>query len=138
LTGDGSTADICDAALSRDGATARSGVIEARLVGPAMDVFIMQLLVDMQYVFVEKAFSTTYVYISMGSVVAFLVLNIAVVVLAGGFFIGKSQKILRLRFHDKVALGEHKKFWLWGTVGLMWCRRRPGGAGICARVGNSA
>ncbi len=102
-----------------------SGVIEARLVGPAMDVFIMQLLVDMQYVFVEKAFSTTYVYISMGSVVAFLVLNIAVVVLAGGFFIGKSQKILRLRFHDKVALGEHKKFWMWGTAGLLWALLLP-------------
>ena len=102
-----------------------SGFIEARLVGPAMDVFVMQLLVDMQYVFVDDKFSTSYVYISMGSVVAFLVLNIAVVVLSGAFYIGKLQKILRLRFHDKLALGEHKKFWIWGTLGLLWALSLP-------------
>ncbi len=102
-----------------------SGVIEARLVGPAMDVFVMQFLVDMQYVFVEKSFSTGYVYVSMGSVVAFLVLNIAVVVLAGGFYVGKSQKIMRLRMHDKMPLSEHKKFFLWGSLGLLWALLLP-------------
>ncbi|MBX7078430.1 MAG: hypothetical protein K1X88_04515 [Nannocystaceae bacterium] len=102
-----------------------SGVIEARLVGPAMDVFVMQFLVDMQYVFVEKSFSTAYVYVSMGSVVAFLVLNIAVVVLAGGFYVGKSQKIMRLRMHDKMPLSEHKKFFLWGSLGLLWALLLP-------------
>lgn len=102
-----------------------SGFIEARLVAPAMDTFVMQLLVDMQYVFVEPKASTAYVYVSMGCVVAFLVLNIAVVVLSGAFFIGKAQKVLRLRFHDAVPLSEHKKFWIWGPLGLLWALLLP-------------
>jgi hypothetical protein len=102
-----------------------SGFIEARLVGPAMDAFILQLLVAMQYVFVEPLASTSYVYVAMGSVMAFLVLNIAVVVVSGGLFIRMAQKILKARFHEGVPLADHKQFWLWGSVGLLWALVLP-------------
>ena len=36
------------------------------------------------------------------------------------FFIGKSRRILRARFHDEVPLGEHRRFWLWGSLGILW------------------
>ena len=102
-----------------------SGYIEARLVGPAMDQFILQLLIAMQYVFVEPLASTAYVYVAMGSVLAFLVFNIAVVVIAGVLFIRMAQKILRARFHDKVPLATHKQFWIWGSAGLLWALLLP-------------
>jgi hypothetical protein len=41
------------------------------------------------------------------------------------FFLGKAQKIFQQRFVDKVPLGEHKKFWKWGTISMLWTMLFP-------------
>jgi Na+/proline symporter len=40
-------------------------------------------------------------------------------------FLGKVQKIFKRRFHDKVPLGLHKRFWGWGTLALVWAQVLP-------------
>ncbi len=94
---------------------------------PAMSLFVGQLLATLQYVFVQPGAEKLYVYVGLGGILAFLVLALVVILAGTAFYIGKTQKIFRAKFCDRVPLGRHKPFFGWRTLGLAWLLALPVG-----------
>jgi hypothetical protein len=102
-----------------------SGLLLSLAVRPAVDVFLEYLIACALYVQGVPGATGTPIFLSLAGCVFFLVLNIAFIIMASTFFIGKAQKIFRERFVDKVPLKVHKRFWLWGTIGMVLCLALP-------------
>ncbi|MBL8718797.1 MAG: hypothetical protein JNL79_22635, partial [Myxococcales bacterium] len=104
--------------------TLLSGELLALAVRPAVENFLNTFFVDVIYVQTPGA-SSGLIFGSLAGTVVFLVLNVMVVLVSTGFFLGKAHKIFQQRFHDKVPLSAHKKFWGWGTLALLWAQVFP-------------
>lgn len=104
--------------------TLLSGELLALAVRPAVENFLNAFFVDVIYVQTPNA-STGLIFGSLVGTVIFLVLNVMVVLLSTGFFLGKAHKIFQQRFQEKVPLSAHKKFWGWGTLSLLWAQIFP-------------
>ncbi len=104
--------------------TLLSGELLALAVRPAVENFLNTFFVDVIYVQTPDA-SSGLIFGSLAGTVVFLVLNVMVVLVSTGFFLGKAHKIFQQRFHDKVPLSAHKKFWGWGTLALLWAQVFP-------------
>jgi len=105
--------------------TILSGIFLSMAVEPAIEAFLAYVFTSLLYTMAAPEFSKFVVYMSVMGALLFLVLNIAVVLVTNVLFLGKVQKIFKRRFHDKVALGLHKRFWLWGTLALVWAQLLP-------------
>ncbi len=104
--------------------TLLSGELLALAVRPAVENFLNTFFVDVIYVQTPGA-SSGLIFGSLAGTVVFLVLNVMVVLLSTGFFLGKAHKIFQQRFQEKVPLSAHKKFWGWGTLALLWAQVFP-------------
>lgn len=105
--------------------TILSGIFLSMAVEPAIEAFLAYVFTSLMYTIASPEFSKAAVYLSVMGALLFLVLNIAVVLVANVLFLGKAQKIFKRRFHDKVKLGAHRRFWGWGTVSLVWVQVLP-------------
>lgn len=101
-----------------------SGEMLALAIRPAVASFLDAFFVNIVYV-QQPEFNSTYLFASLGGTVVFLVLNVAVLIASSAIFIGKFHKIFQAKFQRNVPLGSHKKFWLWGTLGLIWAQAFP-------------
>jgi hypothetical protein len=99
--------------------TLLAGAILGRVVGPALDALIAYFTLAVMYLQQVSGASSGLVFGMLFSVILFLVLNLAAVILSMSFFLGKSQKIFQRRFHDGVPLRAHARFWKWGTASLL-------------------
>jgi hypothetical protein len=103
-----------------------SGVSLAQLVEPAVEALLAYAFASIFYVMsLTKGFSTTWIYLSLGGAMMFLALNVASVVLSSGMYVGKAQKLLRARFHDKMSFRSQWKFWVFGTLAVVWLQLTP-------------
>jgi len=97
-----------------------ASVALGRVLQPALATLISYFTIGVMYLrFVDDA-SSTMVLVMMASVVVFLVLNLAVIILSTTFFLAKTHWIFQQRCADKVPLGTHRRFWRWGTAALVW------------------
>lgn len=102
-----------------------AGVLLATLAKPAVEALLGYAITAILYVLLAKDFSTTWVYVSLVGSIAFLVLNVAIVLVSSGMFVGKAQKLLRLKMHEKVPLRSQWKFWVLGPLALIWVQVVP-------------
>lgn len=102
-----------------------AGSILSHALAPALEAFIAYLGVAFFYVQLIPDASSTAVLIALGGTVLFLVLDLAVVLVAAALFVGKAHKIFQRRFHDKQPLGAHRRFWGWGTLSLIYALAFP-------------
>lgn len=105
--------------------TVLSGVMLSTLARPAVEALLGYVFVCIFYVLAAKSVSMGWIYVSLVGCIAFLVLNILIVLLCSGSFVGKAQKLLRLRFHERVPLRTQWKFWLLGPIALVWVELVP-------------
>jgi hypothetical protein len=105
--------------------TVLTSVATSVVAGPGMSMFVEQLIATLQYVFVDAAPSKAYVYVGLGSILAFIVLALATIVLGSAIYVGKVQKVFRARFCDGVPLGAHKAFFGWRSLGMLWILALP-------------
>ena len=96
-----------------------TGYLLGLAVRPAVEVFLSYLILSVEYMREVEVHSGTPLFVSLFACIGFLALNVVFIILSSTFFIGKMQKILRERFVRKVPLGIHKRFFLWGTMGLL-------------------
>jgi hypothetical protein len=101
------------------GVTLLGGAMLTRAIEPAVEGFMGYLALCVIYLQSAAEVSSLLIYASLGGTILFLVLNLAAVVVPSGLYLGKAQKIFQARFHQKVALGRHAKFWFWGTAALL-------------------
>ena len=101
------------------GLTLFAAVVLGRLVQPALDALIQYFSVAVIYLQVQAGASSGLVFVMLISVILFLALNLAAIILAMAFFLGKCQKIFQQRFHDKVPLRAHARFWKWGVPSVL-------------------
>jgi hypothetical protein len=99
--------------------TLLAGAILGRVVGPALDALIAYFTLAVLYLQQVSGASSGLVFGMLFSVILFLVLNLAAVILSMSFFLGKSQKIFQRRFHDGVPVRAHARFWKWGSASLL-------------------
>jgi hypothetical protein len=106
--------------------TLLSGFMLATLARPAVEALLAYGFACIFYtVALEKTFQTGLIYVSLVGAMIFLVLNVAIVVASSGLFIGKAQKLLRQRFHDKVSFTSQWRFWVLGPIALAWIQSIP-------------
>jgi hypothetical protein len=105
--------------------TILSGIILFQLVAPAMEAFISYIALAFVYLQVDPDASATLTLLSLAGVMIYLVLNIAAVTISSGAYLARTQTIFRQRFHDKVPLKAHKRFWGRGTLALVWAQLLP-------------
>jgi hypothetical protein len=105
--------------------TILSGIMLSLAVEPAIEAFLAYVFTSLLYTVASPEFSKLAVYCSVMGALLFLVLNIAVVLVVNVLFLGKAQKIFKRRFHDRVPLGAHRRFWGWGTLSLLWAQVLP-------------
>lgn len=98
--------------------TVIAGIALSLAVRPAVEALLAYVLAAAVYIQTPEASGTTLLISLVGSML-FLAFNIAIVLIGSALFIGKVQKLLQARFHDRVPLAQHKKFALWGTLGLI-------------------
>jgi hypothetical protein len=101
------------------GLTLFASVVLGRLVQPALDSLIQYFGVAVIYLQVQAGASSGLVFVMLISVILFLALNLAAIILSMALFLGKCQKIFQQRFHDKVPLRAHARFWTWGVPSVL-------------------
>ena len=102
-----------------------AGLLLAQALNPAIEAFLAYLAVSFLYVQLVPDASSAVVLVGLGGTVLFLVLDLAVVIMASALYIGKAHKIFQRRFHDKEPLRAHRRFWTWGTISLVWALAFP-------------
>lgn len=102
--------------------TLLSGIALSLLVEPAMEAVIAFLTTTFLYLQVDPDAATGLILVAIAGVGLFLVANIAAVTLSSAFFLSRVQAIFRQRFHEKVPLRAHARFWKRGTVSLVWAQ----------------
>lgn len=102
-----------------------SGLMLTLAVEPAIEAFLAYVFTSLMYTIASPEFSTFAVYASVMGALLFLVLNVAAVLVTNVLFLGKVQKIFKRRFHERVRLGEHERFWIWGSLSLVWAQVLP-------------
>ena len=93
-------------------------------VRPCVHDLLTYVFENIRYVQYPDASSGT-IYASLILTVLSLALNVMVVLLSSGFYLGKVQKILQARVHQGIPFGAHGKFWLWGTLALLGAQLYP-------------
>ncbi len=105
--------------------TLLAGSILGRVVRPALDALISYFSLGVSYLqFVEGA-SSSLVFLMLFSVILFLALNLAAVVVSMSLFLGKAQKIFQRRFNDGVPIASHVRFWKWGIPAVLVAQLVP-------------
>jgi hypothetical protein len=106
--------------------TAVSAVALSLLARPTMENFIRQLFVTIQYTTVSKQFDKTMMYIALLGVMVFIVLTVALSIVATALYLGKSQKIFRAWFNYGAPKEKYMGFFLgWRTVGVVVALAMP-------------
>jgi hypothetical protein len=102
-----------------------AGFVLHQVVQPALETLLSYFVLSIIYLqFVDGA-SSTLVFFMLFMTLFFLILNVAVVILSMAFFLGKAQKIFQQRFGWGVPLSEHRTFWKWGPIGVLWSLAFP-------------
>src|SRR5262249_17157366 len=70
------------------------------------------------YLQAQAGASSGLVFLSLFGVILFLIINLGVLIVSIAFYLGKAQKVFQARFHDKVPMREHGRFWKWGTASI--------------------
>ena len=96
-----------------------AGTILGFVVKPALYSIIEFFGTAIVYLQIEPGASSGLIFASLLGVILFLVLNLAAIILAMSFFLGKTQKIFQRRFHDGQALTAHTRFWKWGIPAVL-------------------
>jgi hypothetical protein len=102
-----------------------SGAILGFVVKPALYSIIEFFGTAIIYLQLVQGASSGLIFASLFGVIFFLILNLAAIILAMSFFLGKSQKIFQRRFHDQQPLRAHAHFWKWGTVSVLVAQLVP-------------
>ena len=98
--------------------TVLSSVVLGVVVAPALDTLLVYFSRSVSYLqFVEGA-SSGLVFVALFGVVLFLVMNLAALILAMSFFLGKCQKIFMARFQTGVPLSTHSRYFKWGSLSV--------------------
>lgn len=105
--------------------TVISGVMLTLAVEPAIEAFLAYVFTALMYTIAAPEFSKFAVYASVMGALMFLVLNVAAVLVTNVLFLGKAQKIFKRRFHERVPLSAHRRFWGWGSISLLWAQVLP-------------
>lgn len=102
-----------------------SAMILGQIVKPALDALLGYFSLAVNYLqFVEGA-SSGVVFLALFSVVLFLALNLATLILSMSFFLGKCQKIFQAKFNDKTPIATHKRFFKWGVPSVLFVQLFP-------------
>jgi len=105
--------------------TVISAAILGQVVKPALDALLGYFALALNYLqFVEGA-SSGVVFLTLFSVVLFLALNLAALILSMSFFLGKCQKIFQAKFNDGVPVASHKRFFKWGIPSVLFIQLFP-------------
>jgi hypothetical protein len=100
--------------------TLMGGLLLTDAVEPAVEALLTYLFAAVLYVQLAPDASSFWILLSLGLAGIFLVLNIAVVVVPSGAFLGKVHKIFQRRLHEKEPLGTHMKFFCFAPLSLAW------------------
>jgi hypothetical protein len=102
-----------------------SAAILGQIVKPALEALLSYFALAVNYLqFVEGA-SSGVVFLALFSVVLFLALNLATLILSMSFFLGKCQKIFQARFNDGTPIATHKRFFKWGIPSVLFVQVFP-------------
>lgn len=107
------------------GLTLVGGVLLGFVLQPALEVFISYLTMSLLYVQLSPSASSFWVMFSLVGSILFLVLNLAVVIVASAMFLGKAQQIFQRKFREGVPLSAHAAFWKRGSLGAVWAQVLP-------------
>ncbi len=100
-------------------------LILGEVVRPALYAILEFFGTAVVYLTVQQDASTGLIFVSLFGVILFLVMNLAVIIIAMSVFLGKAQKIFQRRFHDRLPLSAHGKFWKWGTASVLFAQLLP-------------
>lgn len=101
------------------------GVLLNLTVAPAISSFLAEVIATFLYVQSVRGISRFMVYFALISTLVFLLLNVALSVVASTLFLGKTQKIFREKFHDGVPFKAHARFFKWGLIAVVWALVLP-------------
>ena len=105
--------------------TVISAAILGQIVRPALDALLGYFALALDYLqFVDGAKSGL-VFLTLFSVVLFLVINLATLIVSMSFFLGKCQQIFQARFNDGVTVASHKRFFKWGVPAAVFVQLFP-------------
>jgi hypothetical protein len=99
--------------------TVVSAAILGAVVQPALYTIIEFFGTAVIYLQMQAGASSGLVFVSLFGVILFLILNLAVLIVSIAFYLGKAQKVFQARFHDKVPMRGHARFWKWGTASIV-------------------
>jgi hypothetical protein len=100
--------------------TLLAGAVLGRVVQPALEALISYYAFAVMYLrFVDGA-SSAMVFVMMSSVILFLILNLAVIMVSMWFFVARSKAIFQRCCNDRVPLRDHTRFWAWGSLSVVW------------------
>lgn len=100
-------------------------VVLSWIADPATETMLNFLFVALDYLGHVETPSAVLLYFSL-TAVAFFYLFIIVVMTAGLIlYLRLAHRIFRLKFHERVPLKSHLRFWGWGTAAMIWVQALP-------------
>ncbi|MCC6625083.1 MAG: hypothetical protein IT385_27805 [Deltaproteobacteria bacterium] len=113
-----------------------TGLFIAFAVEPVMEIVIRVALLNFIYILGADA-SGFAIQGSLIGAMLLLVFTVLVYILAIAFYAGSFRKIMRAHFHEGRRLAEFKRFWTWGTLGLVAVLAFPVVFAQLARMGQT-
>jgi hypothetical protein len=112
-----------------------SGFVMGQVARPVLDTLLTCFARAVDYLqFVDGA-SAGQVALMLFSVILFLVLNLAAIIVSMSMFLGKTQKIFQQRFNEGVPLSAHKRWWMWAIPSVLVAQLIPLLYLFIARIG---
>lgn len=85
-----------------------------------IEAMLDYIVVTLEYLGTTSRPAFALIYLALACVGLFFFFNAGVVVLASWCYLTGAQRVLRLRFHEKVPLRQYVPFWKWATLALAW------------------
>jgi len=96
----------------------------ALAIKPAVKSFLDYFFATVIYIQHPGA-QSSHIFGSLVGIIIFLGLNMGVIIVSSSAYLGKFHKIFQAKFQRQVPLANHKQFWLWGTLALIWVQIFP-------------
>jgi hypothetical protein len=93
--------------------------------GPSTEALLSFLFVTLDYLGHEPQPALGPLYFSLAAVALFDLFNMLIMTTGLLFYLGAAHRVFRARFHDKVPLRSQRRFWIWGTLAVIWVQALP-------------
>jgi hypothetical protein len=102
-----------------------SDIVLTLIAEPATETMLTFLFVSLDYLGHEAKPALVPLYFSLLAAALFYLFNMVTMTVGLMFYLKAAHRVFRARFHQQVPLRRQGRFWVWGTLSVLWVQAMP-------------